>query len=324
MQIGSVTLPRTAALAPMAGVADRAFRELCREYGACYVVGEMASSKGLTYQSRKTAQLLTLSSRERPAAIQLFGDDPDTMAEAARISMQYRPDVLDINMGCPAPKIAGNRSGSALMKTPELAGRIIRAVRDAVPVPVTVKFRKGWDEDSVNAVEFAKMAEQSGASALTVHGRTRKQMYAPPVDRAVIRAVKEAVSIPVIANGDVTDVASARQMYDDTGADLIMVGRGALGAPWLFAQLEAWFLRGELLPEPSLEEKMEVMCRQAAMACEYKGEYVALREMRKHAACYLKGLRGAAGFRARTGSISTLQDLRLLAEQVLEENRGER
>lgn len=323
MQIGSVFLPRTAALAPMAGVADRAFRELCRQYGACYTVGEMVSSKGLTYKNRKTAQLLTLGEEEHPAAIQLFGDDPDTMAEAARMSMQYRPDVLDINMGCPAPKIAGNHSGSALMKTPELASRIIRAVVRAVPVPVTVKFRKGWDDELINAVEFARMAEQSGAAAVTVHGRTRRQMYAPPVDRAIIRAVKEAVRIPVIANGDITDVASARQMYEETGADLIMVGRGALGAPWLFAQLKAYFLHGRLLPEPSLEEKMSVMCRQAAMACAYKGEYVALREMRRHAACYLKGLRGAAGFRAAAGSLSTLHDLELLSEQVLESNRRE-
>lgn len=321
MQIGSVSLPKTAALAPMAGVADRAFRELCREFGACYVVGEMASSKGLTYKSRKTAQLLTLSDKERPAAIQLFGDDPDTMVEAALLSMQFKPDILDINMGCPAPKIAGNHSGSALMKTPELAGRIIRAVSDAVPVPVTVKFRKGWDEDSVNAVDFAKTAEQSGAAAVAVHGRTRQQMYAPPVDLDIIRAVKQAVSIPVIANGDITDVASAQRMYDHTGADLIMVGRGALGAPWLFAQLDAWFRRGELLPEPSLEEKMAVMCRQGAMACAYKGEHVALREMRKHAACYLKGLRGAAKFRAASGSLSTLADLKALAGQVLEANR---
>ena len=321
MKIGNLTLPKTAALAPMAGVADRAFREICKEFGACYLVGEMASSKGIVYKSDKSAQLLETGPEEHPVAVQLFGDEPETMAQAARFALQYHPDVIDLNMGCPAPKIAGNGGGSALMKNPLLASRIIEAVSQAVELPVTVKFRKGWDEDHCNAVEFARMAQESGAAAITIHGRTRQQMYAPPVDLDCIAQVKAAVSIPVIGNGDVTDLESSIRMYEYTGCDLIMVGRGALGAPWLFTQLRDYFLTGKITPEPSLEEKMAVMVRHISLACAYKGEYIALREARKHVAWYMKGFRGAAEFRRMAGQMSSLEDLKAIAAQVLAQNQ---
>ena len=317
LEIGHVKLKKTAALAPMAGTADGAMREICRAFGACYTVGEMVSGKGLTYGSKKSAELLELSPAQRPAAVQLFGSEPDTMARAAELAMRYEPDIIDINMGCPAPKIAGNGGGSALMREPELAARIIHAVVGAVDIPVTVKFRKGWDDEHVNAVEFAQMCEQSGAAAVTVHGRTRMQMYAPPVDIDVIAQVKRAVRIPVIANGDVTDGPSAAEMYRRTGADLVMVGRGALGNPWVFRQIEAYLETGEVLPPPTLEERLEVMLRQARLACDYKGEGTAMREARKHAAWYLTGVRGAAAFRRQAGGLCTFADLQRLAEEVL-------
>lgn len=317
LRLGPLELPKTAALAPMAGVADRAFREICVEMGACYAVGEMASAKGLLHQNRKTAELLALSQAERPAAVQLFGDDPESMAAAARLTLEFGPDALDINMGCPAPKIAGGGAGAALMKTPALAAEIIRAVCGASCVPVTVKLRKGWDETAPNAAELALLAEQNGAAALCVHGRTRVQMYAPPVDLAAIAEVKRAVKIPVIGNGDVTDIASAVKMYDGTGCDLVMIGRGALGAPWIFRQLREYFLRGLVLPEPELDEKMAVMLRHIRLACEYKTERVAMREARSHAAWYLKGMRGAAALRRRAGQLEYFEQLEALAKDVL-------
>lgn len=316
LTIGTVTLKKTAALAPMAGTADGAMREICRAFGACYTVGEMVSGKGLTYGSKKSAELLELSEAQRPAAVQLFGREPDVMARAAELSLAHRPDIIDINMGCPAHKIAGNGGGSALMLEPELAARVIRAVVSAVDIPVTVKFRKGWDDAHVNAVEFARMCEESGAAAVTVHGRTRVQMYAPPVDIDIIAAVKRAVHIPVIANGDVTDGPSAAEMYRRTGADLIMVGRGALGNPWVFRQIEAYLATGQILPPPALEERLTVMLRQMRLACALKGEGTAMREARKHTAWYLTGVRGAAAFRRQAGGLCTFSDLERLAEEV--------
>ncbi len=321
VKIGTIELEKTAALAPMAGVTDRAFRELCREFGAAFTVGEMTSAKGITYASKKSAELLEIGPGERPTAAQLFGNEPETVAEAARFALRYQPDWIDLNMGCPAPKIAGNGGGCALMKDPELAGRIIRAVTRAVDLPVTVKFRKGWDEDSVNAVQFAKIAEENGAAALTVHGRTRKQMYAPPVDREIIRQVKEAVRIPVIGNGDIVDVPSAIQMYEETGCDMVMIGRGALGAPWVFRQIQTYFATGTIPAEPPLEEKMAILLRQIDLSCRYKGERIAVREARKHLGWYLKGIRGAAGFRNRASGVCTQDDCKALVEEVLEHNR---
>lgn len=320
MKIGSIQLPRTAALAPMAGVADRAFRELCVEYGACWCVAEMASAKGLTLSGRKTDALLKLSPAERPAAVQLFGDDPATMAQAARLALAHRPEAIDINMGCPAPKVAGNGGGSALLRNPKLAGEIVAAVVAAVDVPVTVKIRKGWDEEHITALEVAKRAEEAGAALLTIHGRTRVQMYAPPVDWEIIRRVKEALSIPVVGNGDITTPQLAREMYDQTGCDLVMVGRGALGRPWLFGQIKAYLEDGTLLPEPPVAERMDIMLRHMEMICAYKNEHIAMREARKHAAWYFTGLRGAARLRKAAFSLETLDDARRLAEEIIRLN----
>ena len=317
---GGVEITGKAALAPMAGVADRAFRRICVEYGAAYVVGEMVSSKGLNFGDRKSAELLELGEEERPAAVQLFGDDPEQMARAARLAMAVQPDAIDINMGCPAPKIAGNHCGSALMREPELCRRIVRAVAEAVEVPVTAKIRKGYGRDEVNAVEVAQACAAGGAAAITVHGRTREQMYAPPVDWEIIRRVKKAVDIPVIGNGDVTSAAQAAALYEQTGCDLVMVGRGALGAPWLFAQINAYLQEGRVLPDPPVAKRMAVLFRQISLAVEYKGERVAMREARKHAAWYMRGLRGAAGLRARAGTLETFDDLRRLCEAVMQEN----
>lgn len=316
MKLGAITLPKGAALAPMAGVADRAFREICVQQGACYVVGEMASAKGLQHKSLKSAELLFVSDTERPAAVQLFGSEISSMAEAAVIAQSFAPDVIDINMGCPAPKITGTGSGSALMKTPELAGEIIRAIRKATLLPLTVKIRAGWDEESRNAVEIALIAERAGADAITVHGRTRKQMYSPPIDYNTIAAVKKAVSIPVIGNGDVCGIESAERMYE-TGCDLVMIGRGARGAPWVFRILRAYFERGVRLPEPETEEKLDIMLRHIRLTCEYKGEYSGMREARKHVAWYCKGWQGAAALRSRAGSLSRYEDLEALAKDIL-------
>lgn len=317
MKIGTILLPRTAALAPMAGVGDRAFREICRSFGAAFTVGEMASAKGLMYNDKKTEQLLCLGEGEHPGAVQLFGDDPSFLADAARRAAEFGPDWIDLNMGCPAPKIAGNGGGSALMKNPKLAGEIIRAVVQAVDLPVTVKFRKGWDTGSVNAVEFAKMCEANGAAALTIHGRTREQMYAPSADWGIIAAVKQAVHIPVIGNGDVVDAESCAALYRQTGCDLAMVGRGALGRPWVFGQIAAYLDTGVCPPEPDLPQRMQVLLRHARLACQYKGEYIAMREMRRHSFAYMKGIRGAADFRRRGGMVSTLEELQALTDELI-------
>ncbi len=317
MKIGNFEIKGYAALAPMAGVADRAFRELCIDYGAAYVVSEMVSSKGLTMHDRKSDSLMTLGEKEKPAAVQIFGCDPETMAQAAKKAEQTGCCAIDINMGCPAPKIAGNGGGSALMKDPFLAAKITEKCVNAVEIPVTVKIRTGWDDDNLNAVEMAKMLENAGASALTIHGRTRKQMYAPPVNIDMIKQVKEALTIPVIGNGDITDIYSAKKMYEDTGCDFIMIGRGALGAPWLFSQINAYLKNGTIIPEPTIEEKMNVMIEHIRQLCEYKGDYVGMREARKHAAWYIKGIRGAASLRQEIGSLETIEQLKEIAEKVI-------
>ena len=316
MKIGNVQINGFAALAPMAGVTDRAFRELCVGFGAAYVMGEMVSAKGLVYQSEKSRELLVLSREERPAAVQLFGNEPEVMAEAARIAMEYEPDIIDINMGCPAPKIAGNGCGSALMKDPALCGRLVKAVRDAVSVPVTVKIRKGWDSRSVNAVEVAQICEANGADAVAVHGRTREQQYMPPADWEIIHRVKKALRIPVIGNGDVTDAAGAARMMEQTGCDLVMIGRGALGNPWIFQEIAMLIGHDRPSMPISMAERISVLLRHIAGMCEYKGEALAMREARKHAAWYFKGIKGAASLRKQAVSLETYEDLIALCRQA--------
>lgn len=316
MKIGNVEINGKAVLAPMAGVADRAFRELCVGYGASYVVSEMISSKGVSMGDRKSKQLSFISDIERPAAVQIFGSNPEIMAESIPMVMESKPEIIDINMGCPAPKIAGNGGGASLMKNPQLAEDIVRGVVKASPVPVTVKIRMGWDFDSINAVELAKRAENAGAAAITVHGRTKSQMYAPPVNREIIAEVKRAVSIPVIGNGDITDGFSAAKMLEETNCDLVMVGRGALGRPWVFSQINAYLEHGRILPEPPVAERMRVMVNHIKTICEYKGKYVGLREARKHAAWYTKGLHGAAEYRREIGSLSSIEQLEEIAYKI--------
>ncbi len=321
MKIGDIEISsRSAILAPMAGVADRAFRELCVEYGASYVVSEMVSSKGLTMCDRKSKELLLLSEKERPAAAQIFGSDPEIMAESAKSCLAYNPDAIDINMGCPAPKIAGNGGGAALSKNPDLAERIMKSVRNAVDIPVTVKIRLGWDSESINCVEMAQRAERAGIDAITLHGRTRAQMYAPSVDRKMIAEVKKNVNIPLIANGDITDGLSAAQMIEETNCDGIMVGRGALGRPWVFSQINAYLEHEVILPEPPVSERMRVMVKHIKRICEYKGERVGIREARKHAAWYIKGIKGAASYRQQVGMLESIEQLEELAYKIMIEN----
>ena len=320
MKIGTIELEGHAALAPMAGVADRTMRELCMEFGAGYCVSEMVSSKGIAYNSKKSAELMEISDTERPCAVQIFGTEPDTMADAARFALRYRPEVIDINMGCPAPKIAGSGSGAALMRNPALCGRIVQAVSRAVDIPVTVKIRAGFDKDHLNAVEVAKIAEQNGAQAVIVHGRTKEQFYAPPVDYDIIREVKKALSIPVIGNGDIVGAKSAQFVMEYTGCDYLMVGRGALGNPWVFREINEYFDKGIIIDPPTLDEKCDILLRHIKSAVEYKGEYVGMREARKHTAYYLKGFKNAAKLRNLAFSMETLSDLEELIGEIRKSN----
>lgn len=319
INIGNVTLKKTAALAPMASVADRAYRILCREYGACYTVSELISAKGLCYQDTKTAELCTVTEKERPMALQLFGSEPDFIERAAEKCMFYHPDILDLNMGCPVPKVVNNNSGSALMKDVRLAAELVKAAKRASGVPVTVKFRKGWNADSINAVEFAMAMEDAGADAIAVHGRTRDQMYSGKADWEIIKKVKDSVSIPVIGNGDVTSLRECLDMYGQTGCDLVMIGRASYGNPFIFREIDCHFSGGKYIP-PSIEERMEIMLYHIRLILSQKedgSEERAMKEARKHASWYMKGLYGAAAFRAKCYSLQSYSDAEKLAEEFL-------
>lgn len=318
MKIGDLEFTNIAFLAPMAGIADRAFRELCTQFGAAYTVTEMVSSKGLTMGDKKSGELLTIGS-ERPCGAQIFGDDPEIMAQAAVKCLEYKPNILDINMGCPAPKVAMNGGGASLMRKPQLAYEITKAVVEAVNIPVTVKIRKGWDYDNINAVEMALLAQKAGASAVAVHGRTRQQMYSGKVDYQIISDVKNALDIPVIANGDITDEQTAAIMLEKTNADAIMIGRGALGNPWVFSRINAYLSECRVLPEPSTIEKMNVMLKHIQKIIEYKGEYTAMREARHHAAYYTKGMRGGAKLRAEISKYEHFEQLQELSYRIIKE-----
>lgn len=315
MKIGTVELKNNIILAPMAGVSDLPFRLLCKEYGAGMTCMEMISAKAILYNNKNTESLLEIHPEEENVSCQLFGSDPKIMAEIAKRIEDRSFSVLDINMGCPVPKIVNNHEGSALMKNPELVYEIVRSISEAVSKPVTVKIRKGFDENHVNAVEVAKAAEAGGAKAVAVHGRTREQFYAGNADWSIIKAVKEQVSIPVIGNGDVCNGADAKRMLEETGCDGVMIGRAAEGNPFIFKEVTS-FLKGESYTPPTIEEVKATILRHADLQLEYKGEYVGIREMRKHLSWYLKGYAGACKLRKQINEMETFDSLKEIIEAL--------
>ncbi|MGE1062755.1 tRNA dihydrouridine synthase DusB [Megasphaera paucivorans] len=317
LSIGSVTLEIPVILAPMAGVCDLPYRVIARHYGAAMVCAEMVSDKGLLYHNRHTQEMLRIDPREHPLSMQIFGSDPATMANAAQEVEKAGADVVDINMGCPVNKVVKNQEGSALMKDLPRAEAIIAAVVSAVSLPVTVKMRTGWDADHNTAVELAKRAEQAGAAAVTVHGRTREQFYMGKADWTKIKDVVQAVTIPVIGNGDITDGPSALQMFEETGCRGIMIGRGAQGNPWIFPQIIMYLKTGKILPPPTAAERYEQLLEHFESLLAYKGEYIALREMRAHAAWYTKGMHGSAALRERINRAAGVAEFRNIIRKLL-------
>lgn len=317
MKIGNAELKNNIFLAPMAGVTDMPFRRICANFGAGLVYSEMISAKGLYYNDKKTAELMQISDDERPCAIQIFGSDPDIMAEIIPKVMAYKPDIIDINMGCPTPKIVNNGDGSALLKHPGLIGKIVRAVSDASSVPVTVKIRKGWDDNSVSAVETARIIEENGAAAIAVHGRTRAQFYSGEADWDIIRQVKQAVKIPVIGNGDIWSAADAKRLIDYTGCDAVMVARGAEGNPFIFRQINELFQTGEISFFPSPRQRLAQALEHAKALAAFKGEERGIKESRKHIAWYIKGLPNASGIKGEIFKISDLASMQNILTEYM-------
>lgn len=318
LKIGNVELENNLILAPMAGVTDQSFRLLCREQGCGLLYTEMVSAKAILYKNRNTKELLEVREGERPIAVQLFGSDPDIVGAMAHQIEDGPYDIIDINMGCPVPKIVNNGEGSALMKNPKLVEQILTSMVKNVKKPVTVKFRKGFHDDCINAVEIAKIAESCGVSAVAVHGRTREQFYSGKADWDIIRQVKEAVRIPVIGNGDIFKPEDAKRMLDETGCDGLMMARGARGNPWLFSRTNHYLDTGELLPEPDAAEVARMILRHAKLQVELKGEYIGMKEMRKHIAWYTCGLPHSAAIRRECNMLETMEELeRLMAEKLL-------